>query len=83
MARPPEVFDPSRPTNSVEATAEYVGCSRGVAYEMARTGAWPSTRAGHRLLVLTGPLLQILHVSPDDVERFVAGLSDQRTALEP
>jgi hypothetical protein len=53
---PPD-FDPTRPTNSVESTAAFVGVSRGLAYTMARSGAWPSIRVGRRLLIVTSKLL--------------------------
>lgn len=57
MARLPEIFDPTRPTNNVEAAALWAGVGRNVAYEMCRSGAWPCQRVGSRLLVLTRPFL--------------------------
>ncbi len=59
-ARLAALFDPSRPTNSVEATAAYVGVSRGLGYEQARSGSWPALRCGSRLLILTEPFLAML-----------------------
>ncbi len=64
MARLPSVFDPTRPTNSVEATAAYIGVSRGLAYELARSGEWPALRAGTRLLVKTEAFLRLLDADP-------------------
>lgn len=60
MARLPDTFDPSRPTNSVEATAQYIGVSRGLGYQQARSGAWPALRVGTRLLVKTAAFLAML-----------------------
>ena len=60
MARLPSIFDPSRPTNSVEAAAEYIGVSRGLGYQQARSGAWPAIRIGTRLLVKTAAFLAML-----------------------
>lgn len=53
----PKTLDPSRPTNSVEAGGAWAGVSRGLAYEMCRTGTWPCQRAGSRLLIITQPFL--------------------------
>ena len=64
MPKLPNQFDPSRPTNSVEAASAYVGVSRGLAYEQARSGAWPALRVGSRLLILTQPFLDLLEASP-------------------
>jgi hypothetical protein len=57
VARLPEAFDPTRPTNKVEAGADWAGVSRGLAYEQCRSGAWPCVRVGTRLLILTKPFL--------------------------
>jgi len=64
MARLPDTFDPTRPTNKVEAAADLAGVSRGLAYEQARSGAWPSLRVGSRVLILTRPFLELLSVDP-------------------
>jgi len=53
----PKSFDPSRPTNSVEAGAAWTGVSRYLAYQMCREGSWPCQRVGTRLLILTQPFL--------------------------
>jgi excisionase family DNA binding protein len=47
-------------TLSVEAAAGILGVSRGLAYEMARTGKLPVIRAGRRLLVLREPFERML-----------------------
>jgi hypothetical protein len=60
VSRLPETFDPERPTNSVEASAAYLGVSRGLGYEQARSGAWPALRVGSRLLVKTQAFLRML-----------------------
>ena len=57
MGRLPDDFDPTRPTNSVEAAAAWAGVSRGLGYEAARSGEWPARRVGSRLLVLTAPFV--------------------------
>jgi hypothetical protein len=56
----PDKFDPQRPTNSIEASAEYAGVSRWLAYREARSGAWPVWRVGTRLLVKTRPFLRLI-----------------------
>jgi hypothetical protein len=66
MARLPETFDPTRPTNKVEAAADYAGVSRGLAYQAARSGQWPAMRVGSRLLILTRPFLKMLEGDPTD-----------------
>lgn len=53
----PKTFDTSRPTNSVEAGAQWAGVSRYLAYQMCREGAWPCRRVGSRLLILTRPFM--------------------------
>jgi hypothetical protein len=60
VSRLPEAFDPSRPTNSVEAAAAFAGVSRGLAYAAARSGEWPALRVGARLLVKTVPFMALL-----------------------
>jgi len=56
----PKQFDPEAPLNGVEATAEYLGLSRGLVYEQAREGELPSVRIGSRLLIRTAALIAML-----------------------
>jgi len=67
MTRQSDLFDPSCPLNSVEATAKYARVSRGLAYEMARTSQWPALRAGSRLLIKTQPFLKMCGVAEADL----------------
>ena len=60
MARTPSLFDSAAPLNNCEATARYLGVSRGLVYEQARTGALPSIRIGYRLMIRTAALLELL-----------------------
>ncbi len=53
-------FDPSRPTNSIEASAAYAGVSRWLAYREARAGHWPVWVCGARTLVKTRPFMEML-----------------------
>lgn len=55
-----EKFDRSRPTNTVESAAAYIGVSRGLGYAAARDGSWPSLRVGSRILIKTKPFLAML-----------------------
>jgi len=66
MARLPDTVDRTRPTNKVAASGDLAGVSRGLAYEMARTGAWPSIRVGSRLLIKTKPFLALLGIDESD-----------------
>lgn len=53
------------PTCDVETAGRALGISRGLAYQEARTGSLagvPVIRVGHRLRVVTAPLLAALHV---------------------
>ena len=63
MAKLPADFDPAAPLNGCEATAEYLGVSRGLVYEQARNGALPSMRIGSRLMIRTAALLAMLAAS--------------------
>jgi hypothetical protein len=56
----PMVFDPAAPLNGCEATARYLGISRGLVYQQAGTGALPSVRIGSRLMIRTAALLELL-----------------------
>lgn len=60
MARSPEVFDPAAPLNNCEATAAYLGVSRGLVYAQAREGGLPAMRIGSRLMIRTAALLAML-----------------------
>jgi hypothetical protein len=60
VARLPEAFDPQAPLNSCEATATYLGLSRGLVYEQAGKGALPSIRIGTRLAIRTRALLDLI-----------------------
>ena len=66
MPRLPDTFDPTRPTNSVEAGGNWAGVSRGLAYEMCRSGEWPCQRVGSRLLIITKDFLAVF--PPPDPE---------------
>jgi len=60
-------LDPAtRPTVTVEESAEFLGISRGSAYEAARSGELPVIRIGRRLLVPTALLLRMLGQGNDD-----------------
>ena len=54
-----------RLTLSVEEAACLLGISRGLAYEMARTGQLPTIRFGRRLLVPRRALERMLEGSVD------------------
>jgi hypothetical protein len=60
VARLPEAFDPRAPVNSCEATAAYLGLSRGLVYTQAGAGALPSMRIGTRLAIRTRALLELI-----------------------
>lgn len=56
------------PTTDVETAAGLLGISRGLAYQQARQGSIagvPVLRIGHRLRVVTGPLLDTLGLASD------------------
>ena len=50
-----------RLTYTVEEAAATLGVSRGLAYEMARTGQIPTLRLGRRILVPRDALLRLLN----------------------
>ena len=52
----------SKLTISVEEAAHLLGISRGLAYEMVRTGKIPSIRFGRRLLVPRQALNKLLEI---------------------
>lgn len=57
------------PTTDVETAAGLLGISRGLAYTEAAKGSLagvPVLRVGHRLRVVTGPLLAALGLNPPD-----------------
>lgn len=58
-----------RPTIDVETAAGLLGVSRGLAYSEARSGSLagvPVLRVGHRLRVVTAPLLAVLQLDGGD-----------------
>ena len=57
-----------RLTFTVEEAAQLLGISRGLAYEMARSGKLPVVRLGRRLLVSRGALERMLD-QPEDINR--------------
>ena len=58
------------PTIGVPTAARLLGISRGSAYELLRTGAFPTgvLRFGRRIRIPTRPLLQLLGVPADEAE---------------
>lgn len=54
------LFDPSRPTNSVESAAAYISVSRGLGYASCRDGSWPALRCQSRWLVKTKQFLAVI-----------------------
>ena len=50
---------------SVPEAAEWLGISRGLGYEAARTGQIPTIRMGRRILVPVARLMQMLGVSEE------------------
>jgi excisionase family DNA binding protein len=52
----------TEPTVSVERAGQLLGISRGSAYERVRCGEIPAIRLGHRWVVPTARLLQLLGV---------------------
>ena len=63
MPKLAERFDPDAPLNSCEATAAYLGISRGLVYQEARSGGLPALRIGSRLMIKTAALAEMLRVS--------------------
>ena len=66
MPRTPDTFHPTAPLNSCEATASYLGVSRGLVYQQAREGGLPALRIGSRLMIKTAPLLESLGLADAD-----------------
>lgn len=69
-----DLTGPNAPaTITVEQLSEFLGVSRAVAYEAARTGELPTLRLGRRVLVPVPRLLALLGVEPsamrDDGEK--------------
>lgn len=60
-------------TCSVEVAGSVLGCSRGVAYELARRGELgvPVLKLGRRYVIPTAPLIRLLGL--DDDTQAVAG----------
>ena len=65
----------NRKTLTVVEAAEVLGVGRSVAYEAARSGAIPTIKIGHRVLVLAGPLAQQLGIEANDLSS-LNGLSN-------
>lgn len=53
-------------TLSVDATARLLGVGRATVYNAVRDGVLPSLRLGKRILIPTGPLLEL--VGSDDAD---------------
>lgn len=55
------------PVLDLPAAAALLGISRTAAYELVRTGSWPSPvlRLGHRIKIPTQPLLVLLGLSTE------------------
>jgi predicted site-specific integrase-resolvase len=53
---------------NLQDAAKLVGISRTAAYELVRTGTWPSPvlRLGHRIKIPTQPLLELLGLPTGD-----------------
>lgn len=65
MNRTPLSSSPPRLTYTVEETAQALGISRGLAYEMVREGTLPSLRLGERRIVVPRAALDsLLAISP-------------------
>jgi excisionase family DNA binding protein len=65
------IGEADRLTLTVEQAAHLLGISRGLAYELARSGKLPVLRFGRRLLIPKGALEKMLNqwdgtVSPDN-----------------
>lgn len=57
-----------RTTITVEEAASMLGISRSSAYEAVRNGEIPSLRIGRRCVIPVHPLLDLLGISPADLE---------------
>ena len=63
MQRPPDIEAAALPsTLTVPQAAQVLGIGRTLAYELVRTGAWPTpiVRAGKLIKIPTAPLLELL-----------------------
>jgi len=56
----------TKPTCNVEDAAALLGLSRGAAYNAVKDGTIPNVRIGHRVRVLTAPLLAMLQVADSE-----------------
>jgi len=63
-----------RATLTVAEAAELLGIGRTLAYELARSGAFPVpvVRLGRRLVVPVGPLATLLGLAPEEIAQRVA-----------
>lgn len=64
--RAPVRRHPARATVTVQEAAMVLGVSRSSAYELVRSGAIPSLRLGHRLVVPRRALMQMVDGPADD-----------------
>jgi hypothetical protein len=55
-----------QPTMTVEEARQLLGLSRASAYTAVKTGALPTRRFGKRIVVLTGPLVEMLNTPVRD-----------------
>jgi excisionase family DNA binding protein len=52
-------------TLDVPTAARALGVSRTQAYELIRTGLWPTVRVGRLIKIPTEPILELLGIRPD------------------
>lgn len=67
------------PALDLPDAAALIGISRTAAYELVRTGSWPSPvlRLGHRIKIPTQPLLELLGLSTGEPGGTGLGLRSQ------
>jgi excisionase family DNA binding protein len=66
----------------VPTAAKALGLSRTAAYELIRTGEWPTPvfRLGRLIRIPTAPLLELLGIEPDGARRARVEAAPRRTA---
>ena len=69
-------------TISLEQAGELLGVSRRTAYRAAARGQIPTIRIGRRWFVPTARLLDLLGLSPDDVDFGPVGDGDDELVAE-
>jgi len=62
------------PTLSVDESLPIIGLSRAAAFRSVHAGELPAARLGHRIRILTVPLLRMVGI---DVEPLVSGTTSQ------